>query len=133
MAAAILTPFITRTAVRVDILDRPGGRKLHATAVPRLGGVAVALGLAVALGVSIMADAHQRLGRAPPLADVLPIIAGAVLVFAVGLWDDVDPRPPTFKLAVELAAVPSSSAQASPCPTSRCSGPRTSSGGWGRW
>lgn len=104
VAAAILTPFIARTAVRVDILDRPGGRKLHASAVPRLGGVAVALGLAVALGVSVVADAQHAAGSGPPLRDLLPLIAGAVLVFAVGLWDDVDPRSVTFKLAVELAA-----------------------------
>ena len=103
VAASILTPFIGRTAFRVDILDRPGGRKLHASAVPRLGGVAVALGLAVALGVSVVADAHVA-GADPPLTGLLPLIAGAVLVFAVGLWDDVDPRSTTFKLAVELAA-----------------------------
>ena len=103
MGAAILTPFIARTAVRVDILDRPGGRKLHTSAVPRLGGVAVALGLTVALGVSVVADA-PHLASTPPLTELLPIIAGAVLVFAAGLWDDIDPRSPMFKLAVELAA-----------------------------
>ena len=104
LSASILTPLITRTAVRVDLLDRPGGRKLHASAVPRLGGVAVALGLAVALGVSIMADAYQGLGPAAHLTDVLPIISGAVLVFAAGLWDDIDPRTATFKLGVEVVA-----------------------------
>ena len=102
MGAAILTPFIARTAVRVDILDRPGGRKLHTSAVPRLGGVAVALGLTVALGVSVVAAPH--LASTPQLTELLPIIAGAVLVFAAGLWDDIDPRSATFKLAVELAA-----------------------------
>ena len=103
MAASILTPFIARTAVRVDILDKPGGRKLHTSAVPRLGGVAVALGLTVALGVSVVA-APRLVASTPQLAELLPIIAGAVLVFAAGLWDDIDPRSPTFKLAVELAA-----------------------------
>jgi UDP-GlcNAc:undecaprenyl-phosphate GlcNAc-1-phosphate transferase len=104
VTAAVLTPFITRTAVRVDLLDRPGGRKAHATAVPRLGGVAVALGLAVALGVSITADARRGLDPAAHLADVMPIISGAVLVFAAGLWDDIDPRTITFKLSVEIVA-----------------------------
>lgn len=103
-AALILTPFIARTAVRVDILDRPGGRKLHAAAVPRLGGVAVALGLAVAMGISVVLDAHSVTGSDRQLTGLLALIAGAVLVFAAGLWDDIDPRTPTFKLAVELAA-----------------------------
>lgn len=102
MAASILTPFIARTAVRVDILDKPGGRKLHTSAVPRLGGVAVALGLTVALGVSVVIAPH--LASTPHLTELLPVIAGAVLVFAAGLWDDIDPRSATFKLAVELAA-----------------------------
>jgi UDP-GlcNAc:undecaprenyl-phosphate GlcNAc-1-phosphate transferase len=102
-ASAILTPFISRTAVRVDILDRPGGRKLHATAVPRLGGVAVGLGLTVALGVSMILDANAPAPQ-QAMAMLLPIIAGALLVFAIGLWDDIDPRSATFKLCVESAA-----------------------------
>ena len=105
VASAAVTPHITRTAVRVDLLDRPGGRKVHAAAVPRLGGVAVALGLAVALGVSIIVDARQGLGPGAHLADVLPIIAGGLLVFAVGLWDDIDPRTATFKVLVELVSI----------------------------
>ncbi len=102
--AALLTPLLMRTAVRVNILDQPGGRKTHTSAVPRLGGVAVALGLAVALGASIVADAVRGIGPGVHLADVLPMIAGGLLVFAAGLWDDIDPRSPSVKLAVEVVA-----------------------------
>lgn len=37
----LLTPQIQRFAVRIGALDRPGPRKVHSTAVPRLGGLAV--------------------------------------------------------------------------------------------
>jgi len=51
-----------------------------------------------------VADAHFGAASGPSLTALLPLIAGAVLVFAVGLWDDVDPQPPSLKLAVELVA-----------------------------
>ncbi len=104
VAAAILTPLVARTAVRLGLLDHPAGHKVHVAAVPRLGGVAVALALATALGASLVADASQGISPALHLRDVLPIITGAVLVFGVGLWDDIDPRTASFKLSVELVA-----------------------------
>ncbi|BCS35508.1 putative undecaprenyl-phosphate N-acetylglucosaminyl 1-phosphate transferase [Luteitalea sp. TBR-22] len=101
--SAAITPLVERTAVRVDILDRPGGRKLHASPVPRVGGVGVALGLAAALGACVMFDAHAGIGTAG-LEGLLPTISGALLIFAVGLWDDIDPLSPALKLVAQVAA-----------------------------
>jgi UDP-GlcNAc:undecaprenyl-phosphate GlcNAc-1-phosphate transferase len=104
IAAEAITPLLVKTAVRVDILDRPGGRKTHPKAVPRLGGVAIAFGLVVALAASLVADA-QHIGdvRAAP-GVMVPVLTGGLLVFFAGLWDDIDPRTPAFKLTIELAA-----------------------------
>jgi UDP-GlcNAc:undecaprenyl-phosphate GlcNAc-1-phosphate transferase len=103
LAAVEVTPLLVKTAVRVDILDQPGGRKQHPMAVPRLGGVAIAIGLTAALGATIVAEVLVE-GTAVDLSPLLPILAGSLLVFAVGLWDDIDPRTPGFKMAVELLA-----------------------------
>ncbi len=102
--AAALTPMTAWTGTRLGLLDQPGGRKRHVVAVPRLGGVAVALALAAGLAASLVADAIQGASPAAYLLDVLPIIAAALLVFAVGLWDDIAPRTVHFKIAVELLA-----------------------------
>lgn len=102
MSAAI-TPLVERTAVRVDILDRPGGRKRHASPVPRVGGIGVALGLAAALGACVVLDARAGIGT-EGVASLLPTISGALLVFAVGLWDDIDPLSPALKLTAQVGA-----------------------------
>lgn len=101
--SAAITPLVERTAVRVDILDRPGGRKLHTSAVPRVGGVGVALGLAVALGACVVLDARAGIGT-QGLEGLLPTISGALLIFAVGLWDDIDPLSPALKFVAQVVA-----------------------------
>jgi UDP-GlcNAc:undecaprenyl-phosphate GlcNAc-1-phosphate transferase len=104
IAAVVITPLLVETAVRVDILDRPGGRKIHPMAVPRLGGVSLAFGLVVALAASLVADAQGvgDIGADPGV--MVPVLTGGLLVFVAGLWDDIDPRTPAFKLMLELAA-----------------------------
>lgn len=104
VTAAALTPMIAWAGIHVGLLDLPGGRKRHVVAVPRLGGVAVALALAAGLAASLVADAIQGVSPVAYLIDVLPLIGAALLVFAVGLWDDIDPRTVRFKIAVELLA-----------------------------
>ena len=99
-----ITPRIVHASHRLGWLDLPGGRKAHATPVPRTGGVAIALSLAVALGVSVVFNAHGFTRPAPDPKSLLPTIAGAALVFAVGLWDDIDPVGPALKLGVESIA-----------------------------
>jgi UDP-GlcNAc:undecaprenyl-phosphate GlcNAc-1-phosphate transferase len=89
---------------RIGVVDHPGGRKVHAAPIPRLGGVALALALTVALGVAVLLEAQQLVGASPDPKGLLPIITGAALVFAVGLWDDIDPVPARVKLIVELVA-----------------------------
>jgi UDP-GlcNAc:undecaprenyl-phosphate GlcNAc-1-phosphate transferase len=103
-ATLILTPVIVRTALRVGLVDAPGGRKLHASPVPRLGGVSIALALTVALGVVLAWQASGHAGISPDLSILLPIMTGAVLVFATGLWDDIDALSPAFKLGVQIVA-----------------------------
>ena len=39
--ALLLTPLVSRGSIRLRLVDAPGGRKVHAQSVPRLGGVAV--------------------------------------------------------------------------------------------
>jgi UDP-GlcNAc:undecaprenyl-phosphate GlcNAc-1-phosphate transferase len=104
LSSAALSPALVRLGHRVGALDRPGGRKVHLEPVPRLGGVAIALALTLALGVSMLLEVQAFVPAAPDPRSLLPTIAGAVLVFAVGLWDDIDPVGPMTKVTVEAAA-----------------------------
>ena len=78
---------------------------MHTSPIPRLGGVAIAFGLAVALGMAVIVDALVPSGPRPDPRSLLPVISGAALVFAMGLWDDsLDPVEPMLKILVETAA-----------------------------
>jgi UDP-GlcNAc:undecaprenyl-phosphate GlcNAc-1-phosphate transferase len=104
VSALVITPRIVGASHRLGLMDAPGGRKVHTSPIPRLGGVAIAFALAVTLGVAVIIDAHNPGGPRPDPRSLLPIISGAALVFAVGVWDDVDPVGPGMKLLIEGAA-----------------------------
>lgn len=86
-ASALATRLVRDLALRHDRLDLPDARKKHARAVPRVGGVGIATGgaagLAALVAVTLFTDAPL------PLGPLLPVIAGAAAVFALGLWDDI--------------------------------------------
>ena len=104
VSALTITPRLVRTSLRLGLVDQPGERKVHTSPIPRLGGVAIAFGLAMALGMAVVVDALFPSGPRPDPRSLLPVISGAALVFAVGLWDDLDPVGPMLKILVEAAA-----------------------------
>jgi UDP-GlcNAc:undecaprenyl-phosphate GlcNAc-1-phosphate transferase len=77
-------------------VDNPGGRKRHPRPVPMVGGVAVAIGLAVGLIASGLLGNAPRLPFAP--------FAAALGVHALGLVDDLRDLSPWTKIAGETAA-----------------------------
>jgi UDP-GlcNAc:undecaprenyl-phosphate GlcNAc-1-phosphate transferase len=88
----VLTPAAAGLARRLGVLDRPGARKAHVEATPYLGGLAVALGLLVA-GFVIGSTEQQ-----------IAVIAGcAVVVFGLGLLDDLRGLAPVVRVGVEAA------------------------------
>ena len=89
-AAGVLV--LSRLAPRLDLIDVPGGRKAHASAVPLVGGLAIFLALLLTACVASLA---------PALAFFLLALA---CVVAIGCWDDVAEISPRFKFAVQLLA-----------------------------
>lgn len=99
----LFTPVVTSASAAVGLVDAPGGRKVHSTAVPRVGGVAIVGAAIVALlAVTRMLDGIGT--PAPAFRPVAPIIVGAGLVFAIGLLDDFAALPAWPKVAVQVAA-----------------------------
>lgn len=100
LSVSLLVAFVVSTvatraardlAHRYDRLDHPDGhpdgRKAHARAVPRVGGVGIATGAAAGLAALLAAAALTDVRL--PLAALAPVVAGASIVFALGLWDDL--------------------------------------------
>jgi UDP-GlcNAc:undecaprenyl-phosphate GlcNAc-1-phosphate transferase len=87
-------PLLAKLGARWLIIDRPGVRKVHAAPIPRVGGLAMAVGVLVAAALAIGLQAQDRWF----------LLAGAVLVVFGALDDrfDLDYR---IKLLGQLIAV----------------------------
>jgi UDP-GlcNAc:undecaprenyl-phosphate/decaprenyl-phosphate GlcNAc-1-phosphate transferase len=87
-------PMLVRLANRWLMIDHPGGRKVHSAPVPRVGGIAMALGVLVAALVSMHL---QRM-------DVWFLAASGILI-AFGVVDDRFDLDYRVKLIGQLLAV----------------------------
>jgi UDP-GlcNAc:undecaprenyl-phosphate GlcNAc-1-phosphate transferase len=99
----LVMPMVARLAVELRAVDHPGGRKLQTGTVPRLGGVAIAAGLALGGGAAVVAQWGQwstHLQR----RELLSVMLGAALVFLVGVVDDLVGVSPGKKLLVQALA-----------------------------
>ncbi len=99
----LLVPPITRLAIALRVLDHPGGRRQQETPVPRLGGVAIGMGLA--LSASVVALIQWQDWQANILRqDLVALGLGTGLVFLVGLVDDLVGVSTVKKFLIELGA-----------------------------
>jgi UDP-GlcNAc:undecaprenyl-phosphate GlcNAc-1-phosphate transferase len=103
LATNLMVPPIARLAVLFRALDHPGERKLQKGAVPRLGGVAIAMGLALGGGVAAIL-LWGRLGTAIGRDELLALVFGTLLVFVVGIIDDLVGVSAAKKLLVQVVA-----------------------------
>lgn len=97
----VTVPLARRVALAVGMVDRPGGYKQQAEAVPYLGGVAVAVVFSAVIAVAVLLQ--------PPVAgssDVLAVLGVAAAFAVVGLVDDARPLSPSVRtLVVVLGAL----------------------------
>jgi UDP-GlcNAc:undecaprenyl-phosphate GlcNAc-1-phosphate transferase len=108
-ASLLITPLVIRVAGSLKLYDAPDGvRRLHASPVPRLGGVAVYLATAlVSTGVLFFVGSSTFPSRALSPADermLTGAFIGASILFLIGLLDDVRGLSPSTKFLAQLAA-----------------------------
>ena len=89
----ILIPPITRLAINLDKVDIPDERKIHSGKIPRLAGIAIFL--AVLFSILLFCDITSP---------VRGFLAGGVIIFATGLYDDLIGLRPRWKLLGEILA-----------------------------
>ncbi|MEO6713186.1 MAG: MraY family glycosyltransferase [Mycobacteriales bacterium] len=86
-ATYLLTPLVRRLAVRIGAMTQPRDRDVHAIPTPRLGGLAIYLGVAVAMVVAQNLPALRAgLTDSPEIKAVL--IGGGVITL-LGMADDI--------------------------------------------
>jgi UDP-GlcNAc:undecaprenyl-phosphate GlcNAc-1-phosphate transferase len=108
--AALLTPLAARFARRVGAIDFPRARGLSERATPKLGGLAILVGVLVAALLWLPPTIHlQHVPRTPPgsgggQVHTWAVLAGAVLITLVGAIDDWRDLSPPVKLAGQILA-----------------------------
>lgn len=74
----IVTPFVIKFAIKIGATDKPNKRKVHQKIMPRLGGLAIFIGVVV--GYFVAGLQTQR---------VITISIGACLIIIIGILDDL--------------------------------------------
>ncbi len=86
-----MTPVARLVGLRWGIVSHAGGRHVHQGSIPRIGGVGMFAGLMAAVAVRLAGELVW--GWQPALTQkgspALAVLAGTVVMFAVGLLDDV--------------------------------------------
>jgi len=88
-----LVPMLRPLALRLQMVDEPGGRKVHSRPIPRVGGMAMAVGIFVPVVLWNYADRF-----------VWAYLSGAAIIVAFGMADDSRGLSPKWKLVGQLAA-----------------------------
>lgn len=103
VAALLLTPVTSRLALLKGWVDAPGLRKVHKAPVAYLGGAAVMGALLVGLSTLFWLPSAEPFRESFDIR-LFAIVMGAVLMFVVGIADDVNDIKATKKLFAQMLA-----------------------------
>jgi len=116
---ALLTPAAIWISEKLEVLDRPDGRKVHRTPVPRWGGLGIFAGFLFALLVLewwvprfgvLLAYRHKFIENGVVVRilslrqQYLGIFVGGLVVFVLGIFDDWKSVPAVPKLLTQIIA-----------------------------
>ncbi|SFT45860.1 UDP-N-acetylmuramyl pentapeptide phosphotransferase/UDP-N-acetylglucosamine-1-phosphate transferase [Algoriphagus locisalis] len=92
----LVTPILIKFLRKMKLGDTPGGRKIHKSFIPSMGGISFVAAVTVALAIW---------GWQYPLPDIRYLLGAICLMFFVGLRDDLVEMKATHKILGQLIAV----------------------------
>jgi UDP-GlcNAc:undecaprenyl-phosphate GlcNAc-1-phosphate transferase len=114
----LTTLFVRRVAPRLNFVDKPGGRKIHANPKPLGGGIAIFVGVALPLITALIllhtAAFGEHSGRYDPAyvrgaIEKTPLALGLLMAMLamhlLGLVDDRKAMGPYSKLIIQLSVI----------------------------
>ncbi|MEK4634143.1 glycosyltransferase family 4 protein [Bacillus sp. 4A_MP3] len=93
LTVLIITPLIKKLAIKVGAVDKPNHRKIHSKTMPRMGGLAIFIGVIV--GVVCSGIYHET--------KMTAIIVGAFVIIFLGIIDDRYQLSAKVKFIIQLA------------------------------
>lgn len=104
LVTLLLTPVTKVIAFRVGALASPSARKVHDRPTPSLGGLAMLGGIGAGLLTAWLLGAFDAVFRS--FTDIAGVVVAAVIIFLVGLADDIrDISAPAKVAGIVLAGV----------------------------
>ena len=99
--AIVITPIVRRIALALGIVDKPGGRKVHRSNMPTLGGIAIAAAFFAGMAVAFKA--------VPGAMEMFSLkfsglCVGSAIVIILGVVDDINPLKAKLKLVFQILA-----------------------------
>ncbi len=105
LVVLLLTPVVRDVFRRRGMVDAPtGGRKIHTEALPRVGGIAIAIGYLVAFSALLLLRLNGGSIVWNEMNQVIRLMPAAVLIFGTGLYDDLRGLKPWSKFGLQFAA-----------------------------
>ena len=102
LTTLLITPIVRRVAIANNIIDYPDqGRKQHPYPIAYLGGMAIFIGVVVAIGASaIFTNGPAAILQGIPIS----IVVGMFAIMFTGFADDIWKWDPRLKIAGQLIA-----------------------------
>ena len=90
----VLIPLLNKYDSRLQLLDSPGERKVHASVIPRGGGIAMVVGTLVP--IFLWSELNNT---------ILCFLAGIIVILIFGAWDDSKDLDYRLKLVGQFIAI----------------------------
>ncbi|HYH08085.1 MAG TPA: MraY family glycosyltransferase [Thermoanaerobaculia bacterium] len=103
LTSYVATSIVRRGAQTIGLVDLPGERKLHSTATPRLGGIAIIFGFGFPL-LLMAANEQAAVLVTKNLTYLFAVLASGSLMVGLGVYDDLIGTNAAQKFAVQFAA-----------------------------
>ncbi|REH79615.1 glycosyltransferase family 4 protein [Staphylococcus felis] len=93
IVSLIITPIVIAVSKKLDIVDKPNFRKIHTKPISVLGGSAILISFFIGIW----------LGH-PIEREIKPLLLGAIVIYLIGLIDDMYDLKPILKLFGQIVA-----------------------------
>jgi len=98
----VLTPVVIAFAISIGAVDKPNARKVHGRAIPRLGGVVIAISFLLSV-LLLFSIEPSILARSWLLSREGYVLVGVLLLMLfLGIWDDLRELRPSQKFVVQF-------------------------------
>jgi UDP-GlcNAc:undecaprenyl-phosphate GlcNAc-1-phosphate transferase len=91
--AVLITPLVKKLAIKIGATDQPNKRKIHKDIMPRLGGLAIFIGVTAGF-----------IYLNPQSIYMTEVIIGAFIIVIIGILDDRFTLPARYKFLGQLVA-----------------------------